>query len=141
MSKYDTNLAAEFHVLSILHRLGADASLTLGHKKAVDIFVARKKGKAFTIDVKGVAGPYDWHAVNVDRKGKDGHFLVLVSYEGKIDDPEQSPSVWVVPSKHIGPFIRKYRSLTNISRAMMIKEGRRYWHAWRRILGRSATKG
>ena len=28
--KYNTNLAAEFHVLSILHRLGASASLTLG---------------------------------------------------------------------------------------------------------------
>ncbi|MCI0428424.1 MAG: hypothetical protein L0Z46_10455 [Nitrospiraceae bacterium] len=41
MTKYDTNLAAEFYVLSTLHRLGADASLTLGHKKAVDIFVAQ----------------------------------------------------------------------------------------------------
>jgi len=141
MSKYDTNLAAEFHVLSILHRLGADASLTLGHKKAVDIFVARQKGKAFTIDVKGVAGPYDWHANNVNRNGTKGHFLVLVSYEGKINDPKQAPSVWVVPSKHISPFIRKYRSLTNISRPMMIRDGRQYLHAWWRILGRGVAKG
>ncbi|MFC1789277.1 hypothetical protein ACFLZE_05135 [Thermodesulfobacteriota bacterium] len=35
--KYNTNLAAEFHVLSILHRLGYEATLTLGNKKAVDI--------------------------------------------------------------------------------------------------------
>ncbi len=136
MSKYDTNLAAEFYVLSTLHRLGADASLTLGHKKAVDIFIARKKGRAFTIDVKGVAGSYDWPASNVDRKGRTGHFLVLVSYEGNIDDPKQAPSVWVVPSRHIRPFIRKYGARTNISRAMMIKEGRRYWNAWKRLVGR-----
>jgi hypothetical protein len=40
MTKYNTNLAAEFYVLSILHRLGAEAALTLGNKKAVDINVA-----------------------------------------------------------------------------------------------------
>ena len=42
MTRYDTNLAAEFHVLSMLHRLGADASLTLGNKKAVDIIVVNE---------------------------------------------------------------------------------------------------
>ncbi len=140
MSKYDTNLAAEFHVLSTLHRLGADASLTLGHKKAVDIFVARKKGKTFTIDVKGVAKRYDWPAGNVDRKGKEGHFLILVSYEGKIGDPKQAPSVWVVPSKHIRRFIRVYGERTNILRGKMVKEGKQYFHAWWRIVGRSVAR-
>ena len=33
---YNTNLAAEFYVLSALHRLGAEATLTLGNKKAVE---------------------------------------------------------------------------------------------------------
>jgi len=32
--KYNTNLAAEFHVLSILHRLGLEATLTLGKKNS-----------------------------------------------------------------------------------------------------------
>jgi len=36
MSKYNTNLAAEFYVLSMLHRLGAEATLTLANRKAVD---------------------------------------------------------------------------------------------------------
>ena len=34
--KYNTNLAAEFHALSMLHRLGLEATLTIGNKKAVD---------------------------------------------------------------------------------------------------------
>ena len=38
MSKYNTNMASEFYVLSMLHRIGVDAALTLGNKKAVDIF-------------------------------------------------------------------------------------------------------
>jgi hypothetical protein len=54
MTTYNTNLAAEFYVLSMLHRLGADAGLTLGNKKAVDIVVTRERGVSRTIDVKGV---------------------------------------------------------------------------------------
>lgn len=57
---YDTNLASEFHVISLLHRLGLEANLTLGNKKAVDIVVVRRAGDAITIDVKAVAEKYDW---------------------------------------------------------------------------------
>jgi hypothetical protein len=59
MSAYNTNLAAEFHILSMLYRCGADASLTLGNNKAVDIVLALPSGQTATIDVKGVAGPHD----------------------------------------------------------------------------------
>jgi hypothetical protein len=91
---YNTNLAAEFHVLSLLHRLGADAALSLGNKKAVDITVVRGEGEAVTVDVKGVAGAYDWPADDVRVPEHDRHYLALVSFEGRIDDPEQMPSVW-----------------------------------------------
>lgn len=62
---YNTNLAAEFYVLSVLHRLGAHATLTLGNKKSVDIAIVTGKGRALTVDVKGVAGPHDWPADNL----------------------------------------------------------------------------
>jgi hypothetical protein len=41
---YNTNLASEFHVLSMLHRRGAEASLTVGNKKSVDIAVVLGAG-------------------------------------------------------------------------------------------------
>jgi hypothetical protein len=54
---YNTNLAAEFYILSMLHRLGIDANLTLENKKSVDdIAAVRSAGDAITIDVKGLAG-------------------------------------------------------------------------------------
>ena len=59
-SSYDTNLASEFFVMSELHRLGLDAHLTLGNKKAVDIVVVHAPGDTITIDVKAVAGSVDW---------------------------------------------------------------------------------
>jgi len=51
MSAYDTNLAAEYCVLSCLHRMGVAAALTLGNKKGVDILVARDAGDAITVRV------------------------------------------------------------------------------------------
>jgi hypothetical protein len=62
MSRYDTNLASEFYVLSCLHRLGLTANLTLGNKKGVDIVVVRDAGDAVTVEVKGLAGKYEWPA-------------------------------------------------------------------------------
>jgi hypothetical protein len=94
---YNTNLAAEFYVLSVLHRLGLDANLTLGNKKSVDIAIVRDAGEAYTIDVKGLAGKTGWPIDNI-RAGKERHFLVFVSFLGKISQPEVAPEVYIVPS-------------------------------------------
>jgi hypothetical protein len=73
---YNINLAAEFYALSVLHRLGADATLTLGNKKSADIAVVKGAGNTVTVDVKGLAGTTSWPVDNV--KGvKNGHFLVF----------------------------------------------------------------
>jgi hypothetical protein len=93
MTTYNTNLAAEFYVLSMLHRLGADAALTLGNKKAVDIIVANRNGTTSTIDVKGLEKRYDWPADNIRLLRKPNHFYALVSFEGKITDPLSPPCV------------------------------------------------
>lgn len=95
--KYNTNLAAEFYVLSVLHRLGLDANLTLGNKKAVDIVVVRDAGRTYTLDVKGLAGQTGWPIDNLKR-GREGHFIVFVSFLNKIDKPEVPPEVYIVPS-------------------------------------------
>ena len=103
-TSYNTNLAAEFHVMSVLHRLGADAALSLGNKKSVDIAVVRGEGDTVTIDVKGLAGTTSWPVDNV-KKVKEGHFLVFVCYLGKIGKPEITPEVWIIPSTKLEPFV------------------------------------
>jgi hypothetical protein len=127
---YNTNLAAEFYVLSMLHRRGADAFLTLGNKKAVDLVVTRGAGRPVTIDVKGVAGRWDWPADNVRLRERTRHFLVLVSFEGQIRDPKAAPSVWVIPARNVATFIRKYKTRTVISRAAVKERGARFRDAW-----------
>ena len=99
MSGYDTGMAAEFYVLSMLFRLGLNANLTLGNQKAVDIFVQRASGDTVTIDVKGLAGKTSWPIK--DNYASRNHYYVFISFLGEIDDPETLPEVYVVPSTSI----------------------------------------
>lgn len=59
MAEYHSNLASEFDVLSMLHRLGAVAALTHGNTNAVDIIVANEAATTTTIDAKGLEERYD----------------------------------------------------------------------------------
>jgi hypothetical protein len=127
---YNTNLAAEFYVLSMLHRRGAEASLTLGNKKAVDIAIVRGAGRTVTVDVKGVAKRWDGPADNVHLPTHNRHFLAIVSFEGKIREPASPPSVWVIPARKATPFLRKYRTRTVISRAAVEAHAVRFREAW-----------
>ena len=82
---YNTNLAAEFWVLSALYRLGIDAQLTLGNKKSVDIIILRKSLKMFTVDVKGLAGRHYWPADNI--KVFDNPITSIFSYHLRAISP------------------------------------------------------
>jgi hypothetical protein len=139
MTKYNTNLAAEFYVLSMLQRLGVDASLTLGNKKAVDIIVVNENGKITTIDVKGLAGPYDWPADNMHSLQDPNHFYVLVSFEGKITDPQSVPSAWIIPSIELAQFFHKYKTRTDVSRSVLKEKGKQFLHAWYLFTGEKVS--
>lgn len=97
---YDTNLAAEFHVLSVLHRLGFTANLTLGNKKAVDVVIVSRKGAPCTMDVKGLAGITGWPIDNA-REAASSHFFAFVCYNQLIGDPWESPEVYIVPASRL----------------------------------------
>jgi len=137
MAGYDTNLAAEFHVLSMLHRQGIAATLTLGNKKAVDIVVVPRLGKPVTIDVKGLAGKTGWPVDNL-KAGRTGHFIVFVCFLAKIEDPSVVPEVYVVPSTHLRGLIYKApggRRVVHLSR--LREKAQRYRDAWK-LLRRGA---
>ena len=134
MSGYNTNLASEFHVLSVLHRLGAEACLTLGNHKGVDIFLIRDSGASVMVEVKGVAGKFDWPADNIVPQEGRLHFVVLVSYEGRIRQPSAEPSAWVIPGNRIGTFMKQYEGRCVVSRAKVLKEGVMFKDAWQSLL-------
>ena len=133
-SGYNTNLAAEFYVLSMLHRLGADANLTLGNKKSVDIAIIKDAGVAITVDVKGLEGKTGWPIDNVVGN-KPNHFLVFVCFLGKIADPLVLPEVYVVPSSDLASITYHApggRRVVSLSLAR--QSGGQYREAWNQLL-------
>ncbi len=53
-SGYQTGIASEHLVLSMLYRLGAKAYLTLGNEKSIDIRITKDDGSWISVDVKSV---------------------------------------------------------------------------------------
>jgi hypothetical protein len=125
----NTNLASEFYVLSMLYRLSLEACLTLGNKKSVDIVIYYGGGRAATVEVKAIAGRDDWPINNFMDGVLPDHFLVLVSYEGHIDDPTSSPRCWVFHHSEIIPLIhasKDFRCLRRKDIVRMIKYENRW---------------
>jgi hypothetical protein len=127
---YNTNLAAEFWVLSALYRIGVEAHLTLGNKKAIDIVIIKDSEIVYTVDVKGVVGPYDWPADNINELEKPHHIYVFVCFENNIADPASNPSVWIIPSIDLKDFIIKYSTRTVVARSLVKKNGVEYKDGW-----------
>jgi hypothetical protein len=105
----NTNLASEFYVLSTLHRLGVNATLTLGNKKAVDI-VVEKGGKTLTMDVKGLQGTTSF-PIDKSYLKTSSHFFVFVSYLDKFEDVNVQPEIFIVPSDELE---KKHKELDDV---------------------------
>lgn len=64
---FDTGVAAEYFVLSQIYRLGLEAYISQGNKKAIHIRVIQENGNSVSIDVKAVRG---YSSLIVKEKGQ-----------------------------------------------------------------------
>ena len=129
---YQTNMASEFYVLSALARLGADASLTLGNKKSVDIVIIRPDFGTSTIDVKGLAGKNDWILGDSPLSKNANHYYLLLTFDGKITDLNNVPRIWIIPAKKIVSFIKTSANQKTkyVSRKTIREQAAEYENAW-----------
>lgn len=103
-------LAAKFYVLSVLHRLGAEANLTFAQPDNVDITVVRQSGEAFTIDVKTLTGTTIWPIERL--RARKHHFVVFIRYKREWRDPKVVPDIYIWPSKSLQEFIARQKGAT-----------------------------
>jgi hypothetical protein len=103
-------LAAKFYVLSVLHRLGAEANLTYAQPDNVDIEAVRKSGEAFTIEVKALTGTSQWL---VERfRARKHHFMVFVCFEREWRNPQVIPDIYIWSSENLKAFIAREKIKT-----------------------------
>ena len=79
MGKQKTNMASEFWFFSQLHRLGYDATITLGNTKRVDIYVKLLSDKMLSFDVKKKES-FERRDCRLGRPElqKDNHFFAFI---------------------------------------------------------------
>ena len=96
---YNTNLASEYLMMSLLNRVGKEAYLSLGNKKGVDIIVKTQKGSICIVEVKGVDKRNDWIIGNHGKMPSSPNLLyALVCFHGKINDLNAVADFWMIPS-------------------------------------------
>ena len=101
-TNYNTNLASEYFMMSLLCRVGKDAYLSLGNTKGVDIIVKTEKGAICIIEVKGVNKRNDWLICNSGKLPiEPSLFYALVCFHGKIDELTSTADFWIVPSSKL----------------------------------------
>jgi len=98
-SSYNTGIASEYLVLSMLYRLDLEAYISNGNKKSIDIRVINKNGNPISIDVKSVRG-YSSLVVN-NVESKLDHFIIFVIYNNRFEDLSKMPEFYIVPSVEI----------------------------------------
>jgi hypothetical protein len=103
-------LAAKFYVLSVLHRLGAEANLTYAQPDSVDITVVRQSGEAFTIDVKTLMGTSRWPVEQFSARKH--HFVVFIRYESQSRDPQVVPDIYIWASERLKALITRDKAKT-----------------------------
>ena len=105
---YNTNLASEYLMMSLLCRAGKDAYLSLGNKKGVDIIVKTQRGAICVIEVKGVNKNDDWIIGNGGKlPSLPNMFYALIGFEGYISDVNAPAKFYLIPSEklnNIGEF-------------------------------------
>jgi hypothetical protein len=98
-TNYNTNLASEYLMMSLLCRAGKDAYLSLGNKKGVDIIVKTNSGNICVIEVKGVNKNDDWLIGNSGvMPAQKNMFYALIGYEGSITDVISPAKFFLIPS-------------------------------------------
>ena len=110
-NSYDTGIASEYYVLSLLFRQGFEAYITTGNKKSVDIRVVHND-KTLSIDVKAVQG-YSSLIVN-NVRAKDNHYIIFLIYNNKFADITTMPDLYVVRSKDIESLAKTYKDQKRI---------------------------
>lgn len=102
-------MSARFHVLAVLHRLGAEASLTNANPDSIDITVVQAPGRALTIDVQTLIGTTSWFIRPFTPRKH--HYIAFVLFPADTAaNPTDAPEVLVFPSVRLKELLGAQKS-------------------------------
>ena len=105
-NSYNTGIASEYLVLSLIYRQGFEAYISLGNKKSIDIRVVKSELETLSIDVKSVRGYSSLVVNNVITA--PNHFIIFVVYNNNFEDVKTHPDIFIVPSIELSTITETY---------------------------------
>jgi hypothetical protein len=123
------DLAAKFHVLSVLYRLGAEAAVSVGRDRDVDIMVVNKPGEVLTVDVKVASATNTWTASDFPPTAH--HFVVFVFFSRNEALGQEIPESYVLSSRDLRAWAHRQGVISVDQLASSAKDAR---EAWERLL-------
>ncbi|HEV7425481.1 MAG TPA: hypothetical protein VGQ46_03870 [Thermoanaerobaculia bacterium] len=121
-------------MLSMLHRLGAEANLSLAQPESVDITVIGKDPQVVTIDVKTLKKDRSW--LVEEFSARKHHFVVFVDFWNGTS-LVAPPHAYIVPSESLRRYLSR-RKVSSVSVSVLRKEfGAR--DAWQVLLAKRAA--
>lgn len=129
---FDTGVAAEYFVLSQIYRLGLEAYISQGNKKAIDIRVIQENGNPISVDVKAVRGYSSLVVNNVITK--EMHFIAFVIYNNKFGDVLTQPEVYIVPSVDVPSITKHFKEEKRVMKGALEK----YLNNWNALRANKA---
>lgn len=124
------DLAAKFYVLSVLYTLGADATVSVGTEKDVDITIVRKPGEVVTVDVKTALPSKSWSIQ--EFPAERGHYIVFVHFTRRTSATQPIPHSYVLSSRDLHTWAKKHDGRVEIRE--LVKTARDSREAWERLL-------
>jgi hypothetical protein len=118
-NSFNTGIAAEYYILSLLYRLGFEAYISQGNKKAIDIRIILQDGRSISLDVKSVRG-YSSLVVN-NVESRCNHFLAFVIYNNKFEDINAIPEVYIVPSIDLPSITKNFKKERRVMKTDLVK--------------------
>jgi len=105
-NSYNTGIASEYLVLSLIYRQGFEAYISLGNKKSIDIRIVKSEHETLSIDVKSVRGYSSLVVNNVITA--PNHFIIFVVYNNNFEDLKTHPEIFIVPSIELSTITETY---------------------------------
>ena len=116
-------------MLSVLYQLGAEAAMSVGPDRGVDITVVRRPGEVVTVDVKVVSGTKSWTASDFPPIGN--HFVVFVCFTQGDAIGQEIPESYVLNSRDLHAWADQEGAISVGQLARSAQEAR---EAWDRLL-------
>jgi hypothetical protein len=121
-------LAARFHVLSVLYCLGAEPTVSVGSEKDVDITVVRRPGDVVTVDVKAASESKSWNIAEFAIN--QSHYVVFVYFSHLKEAVHPESYIW--PSHELKSWASERDGIVEMRQLMRSAQDAR--EAWERLL-------